>query len=289
MRKQVTFAFATIIALATPALAEPVSKEACLESHSRGQDARDQGKLSLARKLFVTCAQAACPALVQNDCARYADDLMRQQPSISFAARDASGADLPDTTVYVDGVLVVTRLDDGRPHDVDPGRHVVRFVHKGGEQEVTVVVGTGEKGRAVTARFAGEGAAARAAERSRPQDRTKHAGGSKVLLGAGAAVAIAGTAIALYGLSSVPSACSIGSNTCAAQPGDPVFADAKSAMNTANLGFMAAGLGVAALVGGVVWYKRSATTVGEAREQQARRFAPWFTPNGAGIALGGRL
>ena len=58
------------------ASAEP-SREACLDSHSRGQDAKEQGKLSLARKLFLTCAQASCPALVQGDCARFVDDLGR--------------------------------------------------------------------------------------------------------------------------------------------------------------------------------------------------------------------
>ena len=39
-----------------------ISKETCLESHSRAQDAKEQGKLSLARKLFMTCAQSACPS-----------------------------------------------------------------------------------------------------------------------------------------------------------------------------------------------------------------------------------
>src|SRR5664279_162893 len=97
----------------------------CIRDSSKGQDARDAGKLSLARKLFMTCAQSACPNLVQGDCARFADELNGQQPTISFVARDKAGADLPDTTVYVDDALVVTRLDDGRPHDADPGKHVV--------------------------------------------------------------------------------------------------------------------------------------------------------------------
>src|SRR6185436_4839284 len=105
-----------------PAFADGPSKEVCVDSHSKGQDARDQGKISLARKLFLTCAQATCPALVQGDCARFTDDLTRLQPTISFVARDSNGADLPDTTVYVDEALLTTRLD-GQLHDLDPGKH----------------------------------------------------------------------------------------------------------------------------------------------------------------------
>ena len=99
----------------------------------------------------------------------------------SFAARDATGADLPDTTVYIDDVLVVTRLDDGKPHDVDPGKHTVKFSN-GGHDSVTVVIGAGEQGRTVAATFdarrralqaarpaavqAGRGRAARSAARA---------------------------------------------------------------------------------------------------------------------------
>ena len=35
------------------ASADPISKDQCVDAHSRGQDARDAGKLSLARKLFL--------------------------------------------------------------------------------------------------------------------------------------------------------------------------------------------------------------------------------------------
>src|SRR5512135_2212400 len=114
-------------ALGSVASAGDLTKEECLDAHSKGQDAKEQGKLSLARKLFLTCAQSSCPSLVQGDCARFADDLGRLQPTINLAARDSNGADLPDTTVYIDGELVVTRID-GEPHDVDPGNHVFKFV-----------------------------------------------------------------------------------------------------------------------------------------------------------------
>src|SRR5665647_1404930 len=148
MRSHRLHALATaclVLATASTASAE-VSKEACIESHGRGQDAQEQGKLSLARKLFLTCAQSACPALVRDDCARGVDDLARMLPTLTFAARDRGGADLPDTTVYVDDLLTATRLDDGKPYEVDPGKHVVKFVHGDDDHVVTIVVGAGEKG-----------------------------------------------------------------------------------------------------------------------------------------------
>src|SRR5262245_19245252 len=84
------------------AAADAISKEQCIDAHSRGQDAQEQGKITLARKLFLTCAQSSCPVLVQGDCARFVDDLSRLQSSLTFVARDAQGVDLPDTAVYID-------------------------------------------------------------------------------------------------------------------------------------------------------------------------------------------
>ena len=84
---------AVVLALSATASAGDLTKEACLDAHSKGQDAKEAGKLSLARKLFLTCAQSSCPSLVQGDCARFADDLSRLQPTVSFAARDSNGAD----------------------------------------------------------------------------------------------------------------------------------------------------------------------------------------------------
>ena len=40
-------------------------------------------------------------------------------------------------------------LDDGKPYDLDPGKHAVRFVHEGRETTVTVVLNQGEELRYV--------------------------------------------------------------------------------------------------------------------------------------------
>lgn len=282
---------ATVLVLSSvgPAVAD-VSKEACVDSHSKGQDARDQGKVSLSRKLFMTCAQSSCPALVQGDCARFADDLTRMQPTLSFAARDGNGADLPDTTVYVDDVLTATRLDDGKPYDVDPGKHVVRLVHAGKEQAVTVVVGAGEKGRTVAVTFGAPAPApATAAATVEPTPRrqvasTSHPTGAKVAIIVGGILTVGGSALGVVGLSRVPANCTVASHQCAAPPGDPSFDTASAAIRMSNIGWVTAGVGVVAIAGGFVWYFR-----GEKTTRTEKLVAPWLTPESAGLAAIGRF
>jgi len=282
-----------LAASSAPALADSMSKEQCLDAHSRGQDARDQGKISLARKLFLSCAQTSCPGAVQSDCARFADDLSRQQPSLTFAARDAQGADLPDTSVYVDDMLVVTRLDDGKPHDVDPGKHVVKFSNNGKDQVVTVVVGTGEKGRAVVANFmnvnvplpSATGKADAPALVKKPEPKVLHPFGSKVVIGAGIAAAAGGTLLTVLGVVGMPDQCSLSTNHCAAAPGDKVFGKASSAAEMIDVGLVVGTLGVAAVAGGFVWYFTKSHT--EKLDQTA--ILPFTTSGGGGFAVSGHF
>ena len=256
-------ALAILLACASVAQAGDLTKEECLDAHSKGQDAKDAGKISLARKLFLTCAQSSCPNLVQGDCARFADDLGRLQPTISFAARDSAGADLPDTTVYLDGVLLLTRID-GEPHDVDPGNHTVKFTNAGRDDVVTVVVGSGEKGRTVVGTFqapegpkAVAGPALSKSPPPQPTVRTTHAPAAKYLIIGGGVAALGGAALSFYGYSKIPANCSLSSHECAAPPGDPAFGKASSAVKDVDYGMIIGGVGLAALAGGLIWYATS--------------------------------
>jgi hypothetical protein len=285
-----------VLALTRPA-AGNVSKEACLTAHSRGQDVQEQGKLSLARKLFLTCAQAACPALVRDDCAREVDELARMLPTLTFAARDRGGADLPDTAVYVDEILTATRLDDGKAYEVDPGRHVVKFVHGSTDQVVTIVVGAGEKGRSVVASFGGAERSVRDGgplalgsksvtakdrlARGATRDPESSRGGAKVVMALGGIVAVGGSVIAVIGLAKVPPTCSFQTHECAASPGDPVFTQASSAVRITNVGLLTAAIGLTALTGGVVWYLTA-----EPNKKERRVVAPWIMPDAGGMTAG---
>ena len=292
-RHLVAAVLATACLLQAGRAAADMTKEQCLDAHSRGQDAREQNKLSLARKLFLSCAQPACPQIVQGDCARFADELDQLQPSVTLVARDGAGNDLPDTTVYVDGVLVVTHLD-GAMHDIDPGSHVLRFQHDGHEQTMTIVIGGGEKGRPVVATF---GAAERAREprhdeprdglamTERSEDRTTHASGSKLVMWSGVALIAGGAALGLVGMLELPSTCSLSTHQCAAPPGDPAFGKASSAAQLTDAGWAVGAVGIAALGGGLLWYISSAHHV--SHEHVAVQ--PWLAPAGGGLVVSGAL
>ena len=297
---------ATLVLAGSVASADPISKEACVDAHSRGQDARDTGKVSLARKLFLTCAQTSCPALVQNDCAKFANELDQAQPTITFSARDTNGTDLPDTTVYVDDILIVTRLDDGRSHDTDPGRHVVKFQNNGRDQVMTVVLNSGEKGRAVTAKFpaaalpeptARSGTSPVAPVTTQtpppplpvvpPKPVTTHPTGAKLALLAGGVAVLGGGALYIVGAGKVPGDCSSSSKTCTVGPGDPELTTASHALRLENIGIAVGAVGAAALVGGAVWYFKGRHT--EREEQPGFAAVPWVSPTSAGISFSGRL
>jgi hypothetical protein len=279
------------LAVSTPvASADSISKEQCIEAHGKGQDAKDQGKLTVARKLFLSCAQPACPALIQGDCARFADDLTRQQSSLTFLARDAQGSDLPDNAVYIDDALVATRLDDGRPHEVDPGRHTVRFSTQGKDQTVTLVVGTGEKGRSVVANFtminaaaAGSGGRNGRTPAGPPEPKVLRPKGALAVMVAGGVVAAAGIGLSFYGVSKVPSNCSLSSHHCSAPPGDPVFDDAKSGALILDVGLGVSVIGLAALAGGTYWYITGSHT------EKLQVAVPVITRDTAGVAFTGRF
>jgi hypothetical protein len=280
-----------LLAVPGPAVAGDLSKEACIDAHSRGQDVRDQGKLSLARKLFLSCAQAACPAAVQSDCARLADDLAAMQPSIVFVARDEAGNDLPETSVQLDGRLVQSRLD-GRPHDVDPGNHTVRFSHRGRDYVVSIMIGAGEKSRTVLGRFRSQFAASpppatalAPAPTPRLRTTTTRPAAAMPLVITGSLVALAGGAVAFYGTTQIPSECSLSSRQCAAPPGDPAFAHAARGARTVNAGLVAGGVGAAMLAGGLLWYVAGARTTTE----RSTQVAPLLGRDAAGVALSRRF
>lgn len=262
------------------------SKDECLEAHGRGQDLRDAGHLTSARQTFLACAQSSCPAIIQADCARFSEDLDRLVPTVSFAARDPGGGDLPDTSVYVDDQLVTMRLDDGKSYDLDPGKHAVRFVHAGRETAMTVVINQGEKGRGVVATFAD------AAEEERampalppPAVQQRRSSLPLVVAGLGAAAAVAGAVLVAVGIKDVPSSCSIGARQCVAPPGDPSFEQAHRGVVLANLGLGVGVGGAAVLLGGAAWYilEPSRPRI----EERSARVVPWVGDRAGGVGLTG--
>jgi hypothetical protein len=243
--------------LARESAAGPLSKDECIDAHSRGQDLRERGALVRAKQTFMTCAQSTCPALVQGDCARLGEELAHLVPTVTFGARDKNANDLPATSVFVDDVLFASRLDDGKTYEVDPGRHTVRYVHEGTESTLHVIVNQGEKGRLFVARFVDVDTQHANAEPLPLGELWPPSGRSKLPLlvaGLGAAAAVTGGVLFGVGVGNVPSSCSVGTRECAAPIGDPSLAKAHEGMALANVGLAVGGAGLVALATGLVWY-----------------------------------
>ena len=256
------------------------SKEECLDAHGRGQDQRDAGHLTSARQTFLACAQSACPPLIQADCARFGEELDRLVPTVSFAARDPAGADLPDTVVYVDDQQVAGRLDEGKAYDLDPGKHSVRFVHGGKESSVTLVLNPGEKGRSVVATFGDPPQEASRAMPALPPSpvRPRKPVGPLAIAGLGAVAAVTGGVLLGVGLAQVPSSCSIGTRQCEAPPGDPAFDKARRGVGLANFGIGIGASGAAVLLGGAIWF-----ALEPARAPREVGIVPWVGDRAGGV------
>lgn len=268
--------------LLVPATSAAGTREECVDAHSRAQDLRERGQLAQARRTFLTCAQSSCPSVVQQDCARFSEDLAQLVPSVTFGARDANAADLPATTVYVDDVIMATRLDDGRSYELDPGKHMIRYVHDGKETTLRVVLNQGERGRLLVATFLDRSpASAPRRERDTPEvteppvTESRRSAFPLVIAGLGAAAAVTGGILYAVGNGSVPDACSTSTKECATPPNDPSIGKAESGVRLANTGLAIGISGAVTLVGGLIWYLVEPSGSNDSR--RARIGGPVFT------------
>lgn len=151
MKRAVAAALALAGAL-VPAIAHADDK-ACMAAASKGQELRDDGKLVEAKPFFQQCAESSCPAPIPGYCAEWLADLAKKMPTIVFRASDEAGRDVADANVEIDGKRTVAV--DGRPVDVDPGKHTIKITRAGSRPfEDVIVVAQGEKDRVFVAKLA---------------------------------------------------------------------------------------------------------------------------------------
>ena len=128
-------------------------KAQCIASAERAQRLRRAGKLRESREQLATCAESSCPSVVRDDCARWMGEIIELVPSIVVGARDDRGRDLVRVRVSIDGAVVEERLD-GRPIELDPGPHDLRFDADGFTPvEQRILVKEREQSRAVAVTF----------------------------------------------------------------------------------------------------------------------------------------
>ena len=151
----------TLLAVETAARAD--DREQCASAADQAQQLRDEGKYRRAREQLLICARDVCPAPIKRDCLEWLSQVENTAPTVVFGAKDAT-KDLSDVKVFVDGVAVTDRLD-GKPVQMDLGKHTVKFEYQGQTKEEEVIIGAGQKNRNVTVTFgaapaAGAGAGA---------------------------------------------------------------------------------------------------------------------------------
>ena len=141
----------TLLAVETAARAD--DREQCASAADQAQQLRDEGKYRRAREQLLVCARDVCPAPIKRDCLDWLTQVENTAPTVVFGAKDAT-KDLSDVKVYVDGAAVTDRLD-GKPVQMDLGKHTVKFEYQGQTKEEEVIIGAGLKNRNVTVTFGG--------------------------------------------------------------------------------------------------------------------------------------
>jgi hypothetical protein len=135
-----------VLSVCLPAFADVPS---CLAAAERAQSLRRAGELRQARAQLISCSAPSCPRAGRLVCSRWLAEVESAQPSLVVQARDASGADLADVTVAIDGVVQQHSLE-GLAIPVDPGTRTLRFEAPGRDAaQQTLVVREGEKNRVV--------------------------------------------------------------------------------------------------------------------------------------------
>ena len=139
----------TLLVSATTARAD--DRQHCASAADQGQQLRDDGKYRRAREQLLVCAREVCPAPIRRDCLEWLTQVESTAPTVVFGAKEGL-KDLSEVKIYVDGAAVADRLD-GKPVQMDLGKHTVRFEYQGQTKEEEIVVGAGQKNRNVTMTF----------------------------------------------------------------------------------------------------------------------------------------
>jgi hypothetical protein len=237
------------------AFADDPTKQQCAEADSKAQTLRTDGKLSATREQLQICSNAACPALIRDDCAQRIDEVNRVQPTIVLSAKSGAGQDLVDVKVTIDGQPFTDKLD-GRQLAIDPGDHEFVFTSPG-EDPITrhIVIRESEKARAETVTI-GKPPVIPTRDQNGPVD--PNAGRTQRYLGLGAAgVGVVGVVVgAVFGLSASSSwsnaqkECPSANNCSQPQAGDD-RSNALSKSTVSTIGFIAGGVLIA---GGAVLF-----------------------------------
>jgi hypothetical protein len=262
MRLHVTascaLAWTWILAGGVASGADPTTAD-CLAASEASFKAGNQHKLRAERSQLLVCAATSCPADIRKECISRVDEVNAQIPTIIFAAKDVSGADLGAVKVSMDGEVLAERLE-GIALSVDPGEHTFAFETAGQPplSKKLVVLET-QKDRRELVTF-GAPAVAPLAPVGSPRSTgapTSHGlGGQRawaiVSGGLGIASLGVGTAFGVIALSKRSTAEGICPGACGTQTGVNEWSNATMLGNVSTVGFVVGG--VALVTGAVLWF-----------------------------------
>ncbi len=244
----------------------------------------------------MACVEATgCDSPLREDCERSAAELVESIPTIMLTVKDASGADVTNVTVAIDGEIVATELD-GKAIALDPGTHAI-VLQRGGERLAqSVVVKDLEKGQPLSLRFGTAGV----------DDDTpaRNLGGHSVwpwaVVAIGGAVIASGIAVTVTA-PRLPADCDPDTRKCTQLPSETNQAfrqrqeDAGDSVGQTLVGIVVAGAGGLIVAGGLLWHfleptelrQATPTARARARTHTQRRITPWMVEGAGGLVATG--
>lgn len=269
-------AIVAVLATTSSARAESPTKSECVAANETAQDLRTAGKLRAARKKLAICTADSCPGAIREDCAQRLQEVDAAVPTVMIEAVDASGHDLTNVRVVMDGAPLVTQLG-GTAIEVDPGEHRFVLDAEGFSRKTdTVLVREGERNRGLRVVLD-----AIPAPPARPTDGSTMRNVGIGVGAAGAVGVVVGSILGFVAKSTYDHAlrdeCGGNVNGCSSQ-GASDGATAHNQAAVATAGFV---LGGALLVAGAAFYFTAPRESGLA-------VAGSLSSGGAGLAVRGR-
>jgi hypothetical protein len=239
------------------------SKATCLDAVSKSQELRDKHKLVEAREQLRVCAAAQCPTAIRSDCANWLAEVEKALPTVVFAAKDASGADLSTVKITMDGSVLTDHLE-GVALPVDPGEHTFMFEAAGQVPlEKKLIIQEAQKDRHESITLTAAPAMSPSPVPGRallaaPPDANAGGGlGTQKIFaivagGIGVAGLAVGTIFAVMDISKRNHAEAICPGTLCSQAGLDAWSDVATTQTFSTVGFIVGGVGVAGAA--VLWF-----------------------------------
>jgi hypothetical protein len=316
-RLTVPAALAALLLTFSETLARADDNEVCFASSGTGQQLRKDGKLVESRAQFELCARSNCPSIVTRNCTQWLSEVSAILPSVTLNATDASGRELIDVSVMLDGKPLVAKID-GKAVSVNPGVHVFTFQTAGvAPAEEKAIVSEGDKAKRIVGHFPTLNLPKETEQKKEvvapdpkkpsvtPQASSGLPVGALIVGGVGLASFAVGTVLLISGNSSFPDECEPyplfstredggcpRALTKEKQAEAQKNAEAANAKRDVGAGLMIGG--GALIIAGGVWLavdllsnKGSGATATNERKRPALSILPVFGPNYAGAGFSG--